>query len=42
MKSEELKDGAISTVSFDYRYFNDKLGKMTREEYSEALSKGRR
>ena len=40
MKSEELRDEAISTVSFDYSYFNDKLGKMTREEYSEALSKG--
>ena len=36
MKSEELRDEAISTVSFDYSYFNDKLGKMTREEYSEA------
>ena len=40
MKSEELRDEAISTVSFDYSYFNDKLGKMTREEYSETLSKG--
>ena len=40
MKSEELRDEAITTVSFDYSYFNDKLGQMTREEYSEALSKG--
>ena len=40
MKSEELRDEAISTVSFDYSYCKDKLGKMTREEYSEALSKG--
>ena len=40
MESEELRDEAISIVSFDYSYFNDKLGKMTREEYSEALSKG--
>ena len=40
MKDEELRDNAISTVSFDYSYFNDKLRKMTKEEYSEALSKG--
>ena len=40
MKSEELRDEAMSTVSFDCSYFNDKLGKMTREEYSEAMSKG--
>ena len=40
MKEEELRDDAISTVSFDYSYFNDKLGKMTKEEYNEALSKG--
>ena len=40
MKDEELRDNAISTVSFDYSYFNDKLSKMTKEEYSEALSKG--
>ena len=40
MKDEELRDDAISTVSFDYSYFNDKLGKMTKEEYNEALSKG--
>ena len=40
MKDEELRDDAISTVSFDYSYFNDKLSKMTKEEYSEALSKG--
>ena len=40
MKDEEFKDNAISTVSFDYSYFNDKLGKMTKEEYNEALSKG--
>ena len=26
MKEEELRDDAISTVSFDYSYFNDKLG----------------
>ena len=42
MKDEEFRDDAISTVSFDYSYFNDKLGKMTKEEYNEALSKGRR
>ena len=27
-------------MSFDHSYFNDKLSKMTKEEYSEALSKG--
>ena len=31
MKEEELIDDAISIVSFDYSYFNDKLGKMTKE-----------
>ena len=36
----EFGDDAISTVSFDYSYFNDKLGKMTKEEYNEALSQG--
>ena len=40
MKDEEFRDDAISTVSFDYSYFNGKLGKMTTEEYNEALSKG--
>ena len=40
MKDEELRDEAISTVSLNYSYFNDKLGKMTKEEYNEALSKG--
>ena len=40
MKDEVLRDDAISTVSFDYSYFNDKLSKMTKEEYNEALSKG--
>ena len=40
MKDEESRDDAISTVSFDYSYFNDKVGKMTKEEYNEALSKG--
>ena len=40
MEEEELRDDAISTVSFDYSYFNDKLGKMTKEEYNEALNKG--
>ena len=39
MKDEELRDNAITTVSFDYSYFNDKLSKMTKEEYSEALFK---
>ena len=39
MKDEELRDNAITTVSFDYSYFNDKLSKMTKEEYSEALNK---
>ena len=42
MKDEESRDDAISTISFDYSYFNDKLGKMTEEEYNEALSKGER
>ena len=42
MKDEEFIDDVISTVSFDYSYFNDKLGKMTKEEYNEALSKGER
>ena len=42
MKDEEFIDDAISTVSFDYSYFNDKLGKMTKEECNEALSKGER
>ena len=42
MKDEEFTDNAISTVSFDYSYFNDKLGKMTKEEYNEALNKGER
>ena len=42
MKDEESIDDAISTVSFDYSYFNDNLGKMTKEEYNEALSKGER
>ena len=40
MKDEESIDNAISTVSFNYSYFNDNLGKKTKEEYSEALSKG--
>ena len=40
MKDEEFRDDAISTVSFDYSYFNDKLGKMSKEEYNEALRKG--
>ena len=40
MKSEEPRDEAILIVSFDCSYFNDKLGKMTREEHSEVLSKG--
>ena len=40
MKDEESRDDAISTISFDYSYFNDKLGKMTKEEYNEASSKG--
>ena len=39
---DRCMDDAISTVSFDYSYFNDKLGKMTKEEYNEALSKGER
>ena len=39
MKSEVSRDDAMSTVSFDYRCFNDKLGKMTKEEYNDALSK---
>ena len=39
MKDEELRDNAITTVSFDYSYFNDKLSKMMKEEYSEALNK---
>ena len=39
MKDEELRDNAITTVSFDYSYFHDKLSKMTKEEYSEALNK---
>ena len=42
MKDEESIDNAISTESFDYSYFNDNLGKMTKEEYNEALSKGER
>ena len=29
-------------MSFDYSYFNDNLGKMTKEEYNEAVSKGER
>ena len=40
MKDEESRDDAISTISFDFSYFNDKLGKMTKEEYNEALRKG--
>ena len=39
MKDEELRDNAITTVLFDYSYFNDKLSKMTKEKYSEALNK---
>ena len=42
MKDEESIDNAISTVSFDHSYFNDNLGKMTKEEYNEAVSKGER
>ena len=42
MRDEEFVDDAISTVSFDYSYFNEKLSKMTKEEYNEALSKGER
>ena len=42
MKDEELRDNAITTVSFDYSYFNDKLSKMTKEEYSEALNERER
>ena len=42
IKDEEFTDNAISTVSFDYSYFNDKLVKMTKEEYNEALNKGER
>ena len=38
MKEEELRDDAISTVPFEYSYFNDKLVKITKEEYNEALS----
>ena len=37
MRDEEFVDDAISTVSFDYSYFNDKLSKMTKEDYNEAL-----
>ena len=37
MKDDELRHDAISTVSFDYSYFNDKLGKMTKEEYKRGI-----
>ena len=36
MKDDESRDDAISTISFDYSYLNDKLGKMTKEESSSS------
>ena len=33
MVADEEREEAITTISFDYAYFNDKLGQMTKEEY---------
>ena len=41
MKDEELRDNAISIVSFDYSYFNDKLSKMTKEELQRGIEQER-